>query len=519
MRLRFEAAATEAADRVQERLRQHMSLLVATKAFFVARHGNVAREEYREFISALELDKRYNGIRGIGFARLLPTGREALAENEVARNYDIERPVWPETDAALRTPIVLLEPDDLRNHQALGYDMFSEGRRRAAMQAALRDDTLRASAPVELVQEITTRKQAGFLVYLPFHGRALGEAGQAAAAGPVAAEGARDVTGFVYAPFRAADFHVAALERRPSLPIAVETYDTTDGDRQFLFRSEDFETALASNPMSVARTFDVAGRQWTMIAHETAAFRDGTSRLYTFGVGTVSVLLVLALIMSTRAQMRELESVRRLQAVSEKAVQDKDLMLQEMRHRIKNSLARVMAIARRTAAGADGLDDFIESYSARLNAMANAQDMLTRSHWQRADLGELLSKELEQVFGSDLESCSLHGPKLSIDEKTTQALSLTFHELATNALKYGQLAEDGGALEVRWQVRETAGASELLIDWRETATVAVSEPASTGFGVRLIDANIRGELGGEIERSFDPRGMTLRLTVPIRKGG
>ncbi|WP_162901443.1 sensor histidine kinase [Breoghania sp. L-A4] len=199
-------------------------------------------------------------------------------------------------------------------------------------------------------------------------------------------------------------------------------------------------------------------------------------------------------------------------------MQEKDLMLQEMKHRIKNSIARVLAIARQTVSSSDGLEDFSTSFSARLNAMANAQDMLTRSHWQRADLHELLSRELEQVFGRRIGPDKAKGPGISLDERTTQALGLTFHELATNALKYGGITEENGDLNIRWVVESAGNSENLILDWVETSATPVSDPGDRSFGSRLIDANIRGELSGVIERDFREAGLVVRMTIPIRTG-
>ena len=192
-------------------------------------------------------------------------------------------------------------------------------------------------------------------------------------------------------------------------------------------------------------------------------------------------------------------------------------MLQEMKHRIKNSIARVLAIARQTAASSDTIDEFSQSFSARLHAMANAQDMLTRSHWRQADLRELLATELKQVLGSDYDE-RIDGPKVLLDERTTQALGLTFHELATNALKYGGISFGEGDLRISWTVTGRRKHRELQLSWVETSSgpIDTSGPIPTsGFGTRLIDANIRGELGGQLERELRPDGMSVRMVIPL----
>ena len=147
--------------------------------------------------------------------------------------------------------------------------------------------------------------------------------------------------------------------------------------------------------------------------------------------------------------------------------------------------------------------------------MASAQDMLTRSTWQRADLKALLAQELEQVAGALSDRWSISGEPIELDERTTQALGLTFHELTTNSLKYGAGAADDGRIAISWRVRGSGRKRQLEITWAETGVTVSGQPNRQGFGTRLIDANIRGDLGGSIDRDFMPDGLTVRMTVPL----
>ncbi len=515
-RIRFENLASDAVDRVVERVSQHITLLISTHSFFSAypssaQSGHAERAAFERFVTGLDLEGEFEGIRGIGYARLIAKGDESEAASDLQRNYGLDLEIWPDTSQDIRTPIVLLEPSDSRNRVALGYDMFSEDRRRDAMQAALANGEPTASAPVELVQEITSIKQAGFLVYIPFSKAASSD----------------KVDGFVYAPFRAGDLHLAALNRAPQLPVTVETSDTmadaseettngTSGEAgNLLFRSADYREDGAYEGLEVEKVADIAGRQWTFKVHATPAFRTRTHHFYTIVIGGVSLLLAVALTMASRSQLKSVAAANELRRISEKTSKEKDLMLQEMKHRIKNSIARVLAIARQTAANSETIDEFTQSFSARLNSMANAQDMLTRSHWQRADLRELLNTELEQVFGSSTSEDKITGPQVLLDERTTQALGLAFHELATNALKYGGISTNEGDLHVYWEINGSGKSRRLQLDWVETSAQPISAPEGTGFGSRLIDANIRGELGGTIDRAFQPNGMTVRMVIPL----
>jgi len=505
-RIKFESTVDDAVNRIETRLELHVSLLRATLALFKTGNGSVSREALRSFVSALDISDHYAGIRGLGYARLIRDGGERAAEDDLERNYSRTVAVWPARGSQLRAPITMLEPLDERNRNALGYDMMSEPARRAAMSRAMETGQPRATTLVTLVQDADTSPQPGFLVYLPL---VLGVPDSA----PLAERTAR-TAGFVYAPFRAADLFRAALSKTPLLPLAIEAYDGEAKPETLMFRSSTQPDPSAGRFESI-RTIDVAGRTWTIRFQPSSAFVWPTSPLAAVALGIFGLALATALAYVVRSGEKAYEAIRALNAAGEKALQEKDLLLQEMKHRIKNSIARVMAISRQTASGAKTIEEFSASFGARLQAMAASQDMLTRSRWQKADLRELLVTELEQVLGANMNRDRLVGPAVEIDESTTQALGLTFHELATNALKYGAAASGRGTLAVTWSV--TGDPEGLRLFWRERGGGRVDPPARTGFGTRLIDANIVRELNGTIERRYPGDGMDIEIYIPLRR--
>lgn len=498
-RIKFEATADEAISRLEARIELHQTLLRATLAFMRASGGQVQRQRFDTFMGSLDIERRYPGVRGIGYARLVETGDEAEAERRILSNYGINRAIWPpKTEQALRTPIVLLEPLDERNQAALGFDMFSEPLRRAAMMEAMETGETRATGKVALVQDQMNEEVPGFLVYLPLRETIAGARGRGA------------VRGFVYAPFRAGDFFNAALGRQPLLPLNLEIHDEDVAEESLLFRSPTPPAPSIGN-LVTQRQLTFSGRDWIVTFRPSAGFEPPSSPLIALAIGLVGVLLAAALAMVVRYQERAYEAVEAMQRSTESSLQAKELMLQEMKHRIKNSIARVLAIARQTASGADSIQDFSASFAARLQAMAASQDMLTRSRWQKANLKELLETELAQVFGRELDRQTLDGPEVLLDEATTQALGLTFHELATNALKYGN---QDSRIRVEWRTAGRAANRRLLLSWVETGK-AVVPPEKTGFGTRLIEMNVERELGGSITREYGATGMTIRIEVPI----
>jgi two-component sensor histidine kinase len=406
--------------------------------------------------------------------------------------------VWPRSGEAIRTAIVMVEPIDARNRAALGFDMYTEKRRRAAMSRAINTGEVSATAPVTLVQEITSIKQPGFLVYVP-----------------IGDDGRGRITGFAYAAFRAGNLHNAALTD-PRPPVEIQTRDANADQEAVLYASENFSQSGESSRFSVERQIEIAGRTWTITLRDGAAFRDQDEAPYALITGVISLLLATALAAATRWQQQSVERARELNALAESSIKEKDLMLQEMKHRIKNSIARIMAMARQTAAASDSIEAFSESFNARLQSMSNAQDMLTRSHWQQTDLAELLKVELQQVYGSALEEAEISGPSVRLGGKQTQALGLTLHELATNSLKYGAGAVDGGRLVISWSLeRNSQAGHELRFVWDERTGEKAEPPTRRGFGARLIEASVVGELGGSIDRDFHESGLTITLRFPV----
>lgn len=503
----FELIAEDAVDRLVARINEHIALLSTTRALFQVNDSVLSRAQFADFVDELLADGRYGGIQGMGFARLMHIGEERLAENELALHYLRPISVRPSTQEKFRTPIVLLEPNDERNEQALGYDMFSQKDRKAAMMLAIETGKPSASSPVELVQEITEEKQAGFLVYLAVKSTDINRQNNT--------DLTERITGFVYAPFRSGDLHNSVLQEGDKLPVVVHTSDITEGPAQFLFKSRNFDQRLPESRFQSERTAEIAGRIWHFDIVDSPDFNADVSPIGSFLIGSLALLFAAALAASTRSQIKRMETVQALAEQKEENANRSELMLLEMKHRIKNHIARIQAISRQTARSSSNLEEYTDSFSTRLQALANAQDVLTRSHWQCADLQELVQKELEQVFGAKHRNADYAGPVVELDERQAQAMSLILHELATNALKYGGVTADNGNLLVIWELEESAKGSMLKFSWIEHSNEAYTGDVKAGFGTRLIDASVKGELGGTIQRQHGNKGLSVILEFPI----
>ena len=494
---RFDRLADLVATRLQQRIAQHMTIIRATRSYFEAAEGSVTAPQFAAYIADISDSRDFRGMQGIGFAPLLPAADAPRAAARIGQDNGAVTPIVPETTSYDQIgPIALLEPHDERNRHALGYDMFSEPLRHAAMTAALETGQPRASAPVELVQEITAAKQPGFLIFLP------------TSAGLFETFPTRQ-GGFVYAPFRAGDLHQAVLEELPRTSFALRTHDSAAPQIML------FDNLADDAPGAVTRQIDVAGRNWTLTVAPTAGFRELGDRSAGITVALLSLLLVATVWSTLRSMRQAVDSAEHAAALSAAQAEERTLLLREMQHRIKNHIARIQAIARQTLRSADDLDEFGKVFGARLSAMAKAQDALSRDVWGTADLRQILRGEIGQVMDGERIEAVMRGDDVRLDGRAAQALGLVAHELATNAMKYS--GRNDMALTVSWQVVPRGGANWLDLEWVEPEARANAAAASPGggFGSQLIEALIEGDLQGSFSRSFDDHGMTVRISFPL----
>lgn len=188
----------------------------------------------------------------------------------------------------------------------------------------------------------------------------------------------------------------------------------------------------------------------------------------------------------------------------------RELLIRELNHRVKNILAVVHSIASQTRRAVDSLEEFTARFEGRLAALAAAHDLLVGRNWSDVDLAELLGSVLHVAAPGRTE---LAGEPVEIPAAAAVSLTLLVHELATNAIKYGALSDRDGRIEIRWE--RTADSPPLLrLQWIEQGEHPVQPPANEGFGTRLIDQVTR-ELGATVEREWRSEGLVLRLRMPL----
>lgn len=186
------------------------------------------------------------------------------------------------------------------------------------------------------------------------------------------------------------------------------------------------------------------------------------------------------------------------------------LLMDEVNHRSKNVLSLVQAIARQTLRS--NAEDFLPKFTARLNALAQAQDLLLKTNWDRVDLEQVVRNQLTYFDDALDRRILLDGPPVTITPQAAQSLSMVLHELATNAGKYGAMSTRHGKVTISWQVRPNGEDTPLLsLEWREADGPAVTEPTRRGFGTTLIGNVVRASFGVEAQVVYDAGGLLWRL--------
>lgn len=210
--------------------------------------------------------------------------------------------------------------------------------------------------------------------------------------------------------------------------------------------------------------------------------------------------------------------VRVVQDITESKIaeQRQKMLIDELNHRVKNTLATVQSLASQTARHTVSPREFGERFEGRLIALSKAHDQLTMHHWESADLRELLSGGFAP-YSAGPERVVLRGEDVRLRPRAVLTLAMVFHELITNAAKYGALSVPAGRVEIRWRPeRDVYGQPFLRIDWQEEGGPAVAEPEKHGFGSRLIEGSIAAELGGSAQFTYAPEGLRGEILVPRR---
>jgi two-component sensor histidine kinase len=240
------------------------------------------------------------------------------------------------------------------------------------------------------------------------------------------------------------------------------------------------------------------GALW-VIAKEAGHFDSGHAR-------AMSDLAAFAAI-----ALRMIQAEERLS----QALRIQETLADEMSHRVKNVFALTEGMVRLSARSAVSKEDLAATLQGRLHALADAHALVRRRFdqmpWEAADFGEILTRIL---LPHDEGRSIVRGPLLSVGERAVTSVALLFHELATNAAKYGSLSVDQGAVEIEWEVDER----DMRLQWREAGGPTTKPPERQGNGVKVVNGTIQ-QLGGTIDYDWRPEGLIARLRLPIASLG
>jgi two-component sensor histidine kinase len=194
-----------------------------------------------------------------------------------------------------------------------------------------------------------------------------------------------------------------------------------------------------------------------------------------------------------------------------------DLLIEELNHRVKNTLAILQAIAVQTFRSASKAER--ETFEGRLGALAEAHNLLSKEKWRGSDLRDVIGRVLRPFLLDNQERVRMSGPSVPLSPRLAVVLSMIVHEIATNAAKYGALSNDTGTVRLDWEILAETAQPKLRLIWAEAGGPPVTAPVKHGFGSRLIERSARDQLRGEATIDFLPRGVVYTVTGSLEDEG
>lgn len=499
----LELRSLELAAAIEQRMNTSEALLrAAGNAFsFVP---NIDGDFFSSFVKGLRLNQQSLGMVGIGWT--IPVSRDRIPELEARMRVEGRSDffVWPVTDEKLNYTILFIEPDNIANHKAIGFNMFSDPARRLAMIQAFDMGKPMASGPISLKQESGIEELPGFLFYAPVFDAADREGAEA----PPKTK----FRGFVYAAFRGADLVKAVGGDRGADRFDLELYDVTDGARQILYDSHP-EIWSAASKSSVSSSLSVGGRRWELIVAPiyVGEFQNIPQRIMIISLlGTgllVSFLLTMMMWLTTRTIIASRQALDR----QIEQLEIRSILLRELNHRVKNTLATVNSLAALSRQDATDVDSYYNAFNGRLRALSATHDLLTQSEWGNTELRDIVEAELAPFRGVN-GRVLIEGPSVCFDPTKALSFGLSIHELATNASKYGALSSSEGRVSLLWHVAEDG---RLHVRWTETGGPLVMEGRKPGFGSTLIEKLMARQLKAEVKLSFPSEGAVCEFIIPM----
>ena len=195
------------------------------------------------------------------------------------------------------------------------------------------------------------------------------------------------------------------------------------------------------------------------------------------------------------------------------------MLIDELNHRVKNTLATVQSIVNQSLRNSDDPQVVREAVETRIAALSRSHDLLGREKWEGAGLRDLVGEALAPFGAGDgkADRFNIEGENVRLSPRAALALGIAFNELATNAVKYGALSNETGAISIEWDIVENAKGKWLCLHWREKGGPPVTPPTSKGFGSRVIEQGLAHELDGDVSLEYAFDGLICTIDVPSPK--
>lgn len=523
---RFKQSAERISAEIREMLTPYSQLLHAAAGLYNTR-GELMQSDWDVFIKAISLQDAYPGLQGIGFSKVIPA--DELPAHIAAMR--VNRPGYQITPAEPRdfyTSIVVLSPPDKGNERAIGYDMFTEPRRRAAMIAARDNGEAALSEAVVLVQSDPSQQQAGALYYQPVYTTRDIPSDLAARRSALA--------GWIYAAFRMQEFFDASV--RPSMADLLKVVGLRVvgkgvlADDIVLFRAEAVGTEAPWDDRHQREVaLNVLGQNWIVQFNRSPEFETTYERWLPWFVlvtgGLISCLITAVAAVLVRSRMRMVADMRALEfevdarREAQHALEAANLQIhianQELVHRVKNMMAVVSSIATQTARFTPNPIEFNAVFRDRLAALGRVHDFLRPNAGFRPDVRDLVPEILSPYIAEGRKLLEIDGAPQEISQNIAVMLSIVINELGANAVRYGAWSAPGGQVKIGWtrSARDGEVPVSLSFIWLETGGPTTRAPAHSGFGNYVIRFSIERGLKGTFEQDFRDSGLVCKWTIPL----
>ena len=534
---RFSFRAIEIKSAIKDRLRIYEQALWGGVGFMNASNSQVSRQEWAKYVESLKINQHWPGIQGIGFSiPVQPEEKQTHIEKIRSKGFP-EYLIKPEGTRGFYTAIIYLEPFDWRNKRAFGYDMWSNEIRRIAMTYARDEGVAATSGVITLVQETKEDVQRGFLTYLPVY--------RTKTIPKTLKERREQFMGWVYAPFRAGDL-MKGITGTEDPNIEFEIFDgDTMSQETLLFDSNPglhFNQSQHDHDFQKTVRITLQGRPWT-IQFNTPDISSENSEKYlpllvALAGGFVDLLLFYVIyslyFINRRAETIAKKMTKESRDANEKLIvinanlkkttislKEKETLLQEIHHRVKNNMAVISSLLSLQAKNIEDshVKDILKESQGRIYAMSAVHETLHGSeNLSEIDLRNYLSKitnSVFQTFSTDREKVNLNSNLDDSHIRLNQAypLGLVINELISNSLKYAFPDERKGEINVNMKKQDQKLQLTVIddgvgipddFDWKN----------SKSLGLKLVRTIVENQLDGSIDmESKNGTKFTIKFNI------